>query len=382
MAAAERSSQELRSTPLTPRHREAGGRLVEFAGFLMPVQYEGLVAEHRAVREAAGLFDVSHMGEFEIRGPDAARLCERVTPSSVSRLPEGRALYTALLTENGTFVDDILVYHVDSGTFLLVVNAANVAKDLAWILGHAGGMNVEVHDRSEETALLALQGPVSRDVLARVADGFDPLTMKYYRVTRGAVAGKPVIASRTGYTGEIGFEIFVRAGDAAHVWDALIEAGEPCGLRPAGLGARDTLRLEAGLPLYGNDIDEDRDVISAGLEFIVEWENDGFVGREALMRLREEGVRQRRMGLVLTGRGIARRGSGVFDDERPVAEVTSGSWGPYLERSIAMAYLPLELAEEGRELSTDVRGRRIPARVSKLPFYRRPKKRRPGGAAS
>ncbi|MDH3285098.1 MAG: glycine cleavage system aminomethyltransferase GcvT, partial [Acidobacteriota bacterium] len=259
---------------------------------------------------------------------------------------------------------------------LMVVNAANTHKDLEWIRRHTEGRrDVTVRDETAETARLALQGPHSRDLLAPLSGGFDAQTMKFYRVASGEVAGRPAVVSRTGYTGEIGFEIFVSRDDALPVWNALIAEGEHGSAAPIGLGARDTLRLEAGLPLYGNDIDEGTDVLAAGLDFIVDWEKGDFVGRDALSEVRRAGPQRRRAGFVVTDRGIARQGAEILGDEGAVGTVTSGSWSPTLEKAIGMAYLPPALAIPDTRVTIDVRGRRLAAEVVALPFYRRQKAR-------
>lgn len=348
--------------------------MVPFAGYQMPVQYTGVIDEHRAVRQAAGLFDVSHMGEFMITGPGAGALLDHVTPSRISALPVGKAIYSALPTPRGCFVDDILVYRLGEDRFLLVVNAANKDKDWAWLEGQRAGYEVSLEDQTEATALMALQGPRARRILAGLAEGFEGMAVKYYNVVEGKVAGRPVIASRTGYTGELGWEIFLSPEDAPVVWTALLEAGAPEGLRPAGLGARDSLRLEAALPLYGNDIDEETTILEAGLEFTIDWEKEEFIGHLPLREQKAAGVERRRAGFEIRGRGIARPGHTVVDGERVLGQVTSGSWSPSLERAIGMAYLPMAFQEVGAEIAIEVRGRRLPARVTALPFYRRPKK--------
>jgi aminomethyltransferase len=355
--------------------------MVEFAGYLMPIQYRGVVDEHRAVRTAAGLFDVSHMGEVSVRGPDAAALVERLTPAGASRLDIGRATYSCLTTPDGTIVDDLLVYRRGDDRFLLVINAANHAKDVSWIREHVGEARVEVEDVSDATALLALQGPAAKTIAASIAEGFDPTAIKFFRFAEGRLGGRDVVAARTGYTGEIGFEIFCEPDAAPALWDALLAAGGEHGLEPAGLGARDTLRLEAGLPLYGNDIDRTTNVIEAGLEFAIDWDNEHFLGRDVLERVRDEGPSRRRVGFEITGRGIARHGHRVLLDGTDVGTVSSGSFSPTLEKAIGMTYLPADRAAAGTEIEIDVRGRRLPARVIDLPFYRRRKsgKKRSGG---
>ncbi len=385
MSQPEGGAAPLRKTPLHDRHVALGARMVPFAGFEMPVQYTGVIEEHRAVRTAAGLFDVSHMGEFRLRGKDAVRFADFLVPTSVAKLEPGRVAYSGLLTEKGTFVDDVLVYRIAENEVLFVVNAANLEKDRDWFLAHKEGFDVEFVDESDETALVALQGPRSKEILAGLAEGFDAKAQKYYRWATGKVAGRPAMASRTGYTGEIGFEIFLAPGDAAAVWDALLEAGKDLGLLPAGLGARDTLRLEAAMPLYGNDIDETTTPLEADLEFIVHWDKESFLGKEALVAQREAGVPRKRVGFEVRGRGIARHGHPVWLDGERVSEVTSGTMAPFLGKAIGMTYLPARRAEPGVEIEIEVRGRRLPAVTVPLPFYRRPKKRarrnQDGGAA-
>ena len=371
-----KNDASLAQTPLQRAHRELGARLVPFAGYEMPVQYAGVLEEHRAVREAAGLFDVSHMGEFEIRGRDAVEVLEKLVPTAVAALDPGRAAYSVLTTERGTIVDDLLIYRLGQERFWVVVNAANRRKDLDWILEHGSGFAVEVEDISERTALLAIQGPKARRIVAELADDFDAMKVKYYRFVEGKVAGRNVLASRTGYTGELGYELYLDAADALHVWNALLTAGADEGLRPAGLAARDTLRLEAGLPLYGNDIDEQSTVLEAGLDFVVDWTKSKYLGAESLQAQRDGGVAVKRSGFEIVGRGIARRGATVSIDGESIAEVTSGSFAPTLEKAIGMVYLPADHASPGREVEIDVRGRRLPAKVVELPFYRRPKPRR------
>ncbi len=369
---------ELKRTPLFDEHLAAGAKIVPFAGYEMPVQYTSLMDEHRAVREAAGLFDVSHMGQFHFRGPQAAAFLDHLTPSRVSAVPVGRAVYTALTTETGCFVDDILAYHVGEEHFLVVVNAANKKKDFAWIASHRAHFAIEFDDASDRGALIAIQGPKARRIVARIAEGFDGLAVKYYRVVAGKIAGHQAIASRTGYTGEMGYEIFVAAESAPAVWKALLAAGAEDGIQPAGLGARDSLRLEAALPLYGNDIDETTSVLEAGLEFTIDWDKSDFIGMDVLRHERETGSARRRVGFEIAGRGIARQGHRLFDGERDLGPVGSGSWSPTLKKAIGMGYLPLEYNLPGKTLEVEVRGRRLPAVVTPMPFYRRPKAKKKG----
>jgi len=368
-----KGSGPLKRTPLYERHRALGAKIVPFAGFEMPVRYRGDIEEHLAVRRRAGLFDVSHMGEFEIRGREADRFVDFVSPSRLSALPVGKIAYSGLTTPAGTFVDDILAYHLADGRFMFVVNASNREKDLAWLREKAADFDVIVEDQSDDTALIAFQGPLARGITARLADGLDLLAVPYYHVATGRIAGRPARFSRTGYTGEQGFEIFLANEDAPVVWDALLGAGTPEGVQPAGLGARDTLRLEAALPLYGNDIDETVSVLEAGLEFIIDWTKEAFLGREALEAERARGVSRRRAGFEIRGKGIARHGQVAFVGGREAGFVASGSFAPALDKAIGMAYLPPGAAAPGTEFEVDVRGRRLPAVVVEMPFYRRPK---------
>ncbi len=372
---------ELRRTPLYDCHRELGARMVGFAGWEMPVQYAGVIEEHRAVRGAAGLFDVSHMGEVRVRGAGAARLLQRLTPNDVAQLAPGRAHYSGLLTERGTYVDDLLIYRLADDDFLVVVNASNAARDFAWIRDRAVALPepgepvepvepVEITDESDRYALLALQGPRALAILEPLAStGIAGL--RYYTFARGEVAGVPAIISRTGYTGEDGFELYLEPAGAAAVWRRLLAAGAPHGLAPAGLGARDTLRLEAAMALYGHEIDERTTPLEAGLSWVVKLGKGEFLGRAALAQQREQGVQRTLVGFMVEGRGIARQGHAVLADGKAVGEVTSGSWSPTLEKAIGMAYVPPALAAPGTALGLDVRGKTLPAAVVGLPFYRR-----------
>lgn len=368
---------QLKRTPLHERHQSLGAKMVPFAGFSMPVQYPGgIIEEHRAVRSSVGVFDVSHMGEVHVIGPGAGAYLDAVTPSRISALEPGRATYSGLTTEQGTFVDDVLIYRLSDEEFLVVVNAANHDKDVAWMQDHVGGHHARLDDRSDRTALIAVQGPKAKATFAKLAEGIDAMSVKYYRIVEATLAGRTVLASRTGYTGELGWEIFAPAEDAGAVWDALLEAGEEFSIQPAGLGARDTLRLEAALPLYGNDIDETTTVLEAGLEFMVDWDKDSFVGLDTLRAQRETGPQRRRVGFELEGKGIARHGHDVLIGGEVQGKVTSGAYAPWLEKAIGMAYVPADRTETGTELEIDVRGRRLPAVVTPMPFYKRPKKKK------
>lgn len=362
---------ELLKTPLHDWHVEQGGRMVDFAGWRMPVQFAGVVDEHTAVRERAGLFDVSHMGEIRLRGADALANVQRLTVNDASKLEIGRAQYTAMVTEGGGIIDDLLVYRMDEEDYLLVVNAGTTPKDFAWIEQHVSG-DVELANESAEWAQLALQGPASQEVLGAVLRDVDLASIRYYGFVQHEIGGRPAIVSRTGYTGEDGFEVYLAAGEAAALASAMIGAGEAAGVQPIGLGARDTLRLEAGMLLYGNDMDETRSPIEAGLRWIVKPDKGEFVGRAALVAQIESGTAERLTGFRMLGRGIPRHGYPVLDgDGGSVGVLTSGTFSPTLKEGIGLGYVRSDLAGEGAELQIEIRGRKIAARTAKPPFYRR-----------
>jgi aminomethyltransferase len=358
-------------TPLHGRHVALGAKMVPFAGWEMPVQYAGITEEHLAVRQAAGLFDVSHMGEIEVAGTDALAAVQRISTNDASRLEVGQAQYSALATPEGTFVDDLLVYRLADDHFLLVVNAANIAAGYRWIqdgiaeIGDAVAVNT-----SSRYALLAVQGPRALDVVQSLTD-VDLAAVRYYRFATGEVAGIRATVSRTGYTGEDGLEIFVAPQVAERLWMALLSAGRPHGLQPVGLGARDTLRLEAALRLSGQDIDGTTTVLEAGLGWIVGWQKADFIGRDALVKQREAGVDRKLVGFEMAGPGIARHGYAVHAGGERVGVVTSGTRTPSVGKAIGLAYVPAAGTAPGTEYEVDVRGRRVPARVVPLPFYKR-----------
>ncbi len=355
-------------TPLYDRHVAAEAKIVPFAGFEMPVQYRtGITAEHRAVREAAGLFDVSHMGEFVIRGPQALDLVQHVSVNDAAQIEVGQAQYSAMCLENGCVVDDLLIYRF-ADRYMLVVNASNLGKDWNWIEGHAQAFECGLEDVSQDTGLLALQGPAAREILRPLA-GIDIDDVKYYRFAEGEVAGVPAVISGTGYTGEDGFELYVGANDAPALWDALMEAGADAGLLPVGLGARDSLRLEMGYALYGNDLDEQHTTLESGLGWVTKMNKGDFVGREALAAQRESGVARRLVGMRLEGRGFPRPGYDIVHEGEVVGTVTSGTVSPSLGSGIAMGYVPVELAKPGTRLQIDLRGRPVDALVQRPPFY-------------
>lgn len=357
-------------TPLHGEHLRAGGRMVPFAGYEMPVQYRrGIRAEHNAVRERAGLFDVSHMGEFEVRGAEALGLVQWLTTNDAGRVEVGQAQYSAFCDENGCVLDDLLVYRFED-RYLLVVNAANREKDWAWVVRHASRFDCAVDDISGRTALLALQGPSAAGILAGLT-GADLDGVGYYRFTTGEVAGVPAVVARTGYTGEDGFELYLEAGDAPEVWRALLEAGKAHGLEPAGLGARDSLRLEMGYALYGNDLDAEHSALESGLGWVVKPGKGDFSGRDALVRQKAEGVERRLVGLRLLERGFPRPGYEIVAEGEVAGTLTSGTVSPSLGEGIAMGYLPAPLAAPGTRVAVRIRRTDVPALVARPPFYRR-----------
>ena len=361
----------LRQTPLNAIHRQLGAKMVPFGGWDMPVQYAGILEEHRAVRGKAGLFDVSHMGEFEVEGPDAAAAVQRLVSNDMGTLQVGQVRYAALCTEAGTFVDDLTVARLAGDRFLITVNASNIEKDLAWIRAHAGG-RVTIRDKSEETALLALQGPAAVAILQPLTP-LDLGAIKYYWFARGKALGLDVICSRTGYTGEDGFELYLPAAQAPAAWSALLEAGRAHGLQPCGLGARDTLRLEAKMAPYGNDIDDQHTVLEADLAWIVKFDKGDFIGRSALWKQKTEGLRRKLVGFEVVGRGIARHGYPLAKGGASIGEVTSGSLAPWLNKPIGLGYVPVEHAAVGAEFDVIIRGQPVAARVVPTPFYKRPR---------
>jgi aminomethyltransferase len=358
----------MRRTPLFEKHAELGAKMVPFAGYEMPIQYDGIVAEHRAVRTRAGLFDLSHMGEFFLKGRAAGATLDRLVSSDIADLAVGEARYGLLTNERGTIVDDVIVYRITNDEYMVVVNAANIAKDRAHVQAHLGE-GVAFEDRSYGTALIAIQGPRAAEILASQTSA-DVASLPSFGVTQGRVAGARATLARTGYTGEDGFEVFVANADAAKVWDALLVAGRDAGIKPIGLGARDTLRLEARFSLYGNDIDETTNPIEAGLGWTCKLEKE-FIGRDVIAAAKAEGPKRKIAGLVVDG-GVARHGHEVIQNGEVVGQVTSGTYGPTVEKNIALAYVPTPLSKVGTPLGVRIRGKDVPATVVKTPFYRRP----------
>ena len=370
----------LKKTPLNARHRASGARMVEFGGWDMPVEYSGITDEHLAVRTRAGLFDVSHMGQIELAGADALAAVQWMTSNDASRLAIGQVQYSALTTDHGTFVDDVLVYRMADDHYLLVVNAGNIVKDHEWIVGQAKsrGGDVAVVNSSSRYALIALQGPAAQEILQTLT-GVDLAAIKYYWFATGEVASVRATISRTGYTGEDGFEIFVAPAMAEKVWDAILTAGKHADVRPAGLGARDTLRLEACMRLCGSDMDENVSVLEAGLGWIVGWKKEAFLGAERL-RAQKAGALERKLAAFeMRDRAIARHGHPVLRDGAPCGVVTSGTQTPFLKKAIGFAMVPVDMAVPGTPLTVDIRGRLVNAEVVPEPFYKRPKPSAAGG---
>ena len=360
-----------KKTPLYDLHASLAGKIVPFAGYLLPVQYEtGVIAEHMAVRNACGLFDVSHMGEVRIKGPDALKNLQHLLTNDYREMETGRVRYSPMCNEEGGIVDDLIVYKFGEDDYFLVVNASNKDKDVAWIKRHARG-DVAVSDVSEDYAQLALQGPESKKILSQLTDE-SRLPQKYYSFSRDMdVAGVNCLVSRTGYTGEFGYELYCKPSQAEALARALLEAGQPYGLIPCGLGARDTLRMEAAMPLYGHEMHDTISPLETGLQLFVKMEKEDFIGKQAILHRGEPRVT--RVGLVMVDRGIAREHCDVYAGDIQIGHTTSGTLLPYTNKASAMALIKKEYAEAGTLLEVDVRGRRIKAEVVPLPFYKRTK---------
>jgi aminomethyltransferase len=363
-------------TPLNDAHRQLGGRMIDFGGWDMPVQYPaGTIEEHLRTRTHAGLFDVSHMGEIDVRGSDAIAFVNRLTSNDVTKLIDGQAHYTALTTPEGTVIDDLLVYRLSGDHLMLVVNAGTTEKDWDWIKSHHAGESVELRNASAEYCQIALQGPDAESILQPLTDV--PLSeIKYYHFSPGTVDGVSGIISRTGYTGEDGFEVYGPADRAEQLWNKILDAGNttaPTGVLPCGLAARNTLRLESGMALYGHEINETTTLLEANLGWICKLDKGDFIGRAALAQQKEAGIKRRLVGFEVTERGIARDEQDVVIDGEKVGTVTSGSPAPFLKKNIGMAYVPVENASVGQEIKIDVRGKLVGAQIVKTPFYKRTK---------
>jgi aminomethyltransferase len=362
------SDEVLKRTALYDEHEKAGAKLIPFAGYLMPVQYgTGIVAEHNAVRTSCGLFDVSHMGEVFVSGPQALDLVQHVTTNDASALAVGQAQYSVICREDGGAVDDCIVYRL-ADRYMVVVNASNKDKDYEWMVSH-NHFDCEIVDRSDDYALLAIQGPRASGILAGLTDT-DLDAIRYYHFAEGTVADTRAIISRTGYTGEDGFELYIAASDAAGLWRRLLAAGAAENIIPAGLGARDSLRLEMGYALYGNDLDDRRTPLEAGLGWVVKLDKGEFLGRAALSKLKQEGLREKLVGFELKERGFPRHGYAVSVNGEVAGEVTSGIHSPSLGRGIGMAYVPAESSKAGTQIEILVRDKPVPAEIVRPPFYK------------
>jgi aminomethyltransferase len=359
----------LRRTALYALHKALGAKMVEFGGWEMPLEYSGIIPEHLAVRRAAGLFDVSHMGEIEVSGLRALSLLQHITSNDASRLKDFQAQYSALMHPKGSAVDDCVVHRLAEDRYFLCVNAANTDRDFDWIIQH-NPVGAEVRNVSGEYSQLALQGPRALEIICKVTD-ITIAGLKYYWFCRARCCGVEGLLARTGYTGEDGFEFYFPPEESEKVWNTLIEAGKPDGLVPAGLGARNTLRLEAGYALYGHELDEETTLLEANLGWIAKLEKGEFIGRGVLLKQRAQGTRKKLVGFEMISQGIARDGYNVYGEGKMAGSVTSGSYAPFLKRNIGMAYIFSSLAEVGREIQIEIRGKLAGARIVPLPFYRR-----------
>ena len=380
MPAAEATTPTIRKTALNATHRAMAAKMVEFNGWDMPVEYPsagGIIAEHNAVRTGVGVFDVSHMGDIRLSGAQALEAVQHISMNDASRLAIGQAQYSALLYPQGTFVDDVIVHRLGDKEYLLVINAGTREKDFNWVRDNTRQFNCRVENLSDDFTQIAIQGPRGVDLLQKLTDA-DLSGVKFYWVTHGTVCGlKDILIARTGYTGEDGFEIYVPSDEAtsAMVWNKVLEAGKEFGVLPCGLGARNTLRLESKLPLYGHEISDTINVWEAGLDRFCKMEKPKFVGRDALEKAKSEGIKRTLVGLEMVERGIARDGYKVLDEGgREIGYVTSGSYAPFLKKNIALAYVLPELAAVGATLTVEIRGQGVKAQVAPTPFYRRPKK--------
>lgn len=358
----------MKKTALYDVHLDLDAKIIDFGGWEMPVQYSSIIEEHKAVRNQAGIFDVSHMGEILISGKQSKELVQRLITNNVAKLTKGRVVYTPMCYEDGGIVDDFLVYKLDLDQFLLVVNASNTTKDLRWVKKNAKYFDdVQVEDKSDYYSLIALQGPISREIINPLLED-DISDMKYYNFINTKIAGVEAIVSRTGYTGELGFEIYLNSENAEEVWGALMDKGEDKGLKPAGLGARDTLRLEKALCLYGNDIDESKNPLEAGLGWTIKFDKDDFNGKEQLEKVKENGVKKKLVGFIMSERGIPRHGYKIIIDNEEVGEVTSGSYSPTLDENIGLAYIDKKYARKDTEIQIRIRKREVKGKIVDTPF--------------
>jgi len=356
---------EIKKTALYDVHKKMGAKIVEFAGYYMPVQYTSMKEEHIRVRKNVGVFDVSHMGEFIVKGERAFDFVQKVTVNDVSKLEYGKAQYTAMCYNDGGIVDDLLVYQMKDG-YMMVVNAANIDKDFKWVQSN-NTEGVDLKNISDEVTQLAVQGPDSQKTLQKITD-IDLESIKFFRFVEGKLAGVEMIISKTGYTGELGFELYFEPGPSEKVWNEIFEAGKEFGIGPTGLGARDTLRLEKGLCLYGNDITKDTNPIEARLGWITKVDKGEFIGRNAIMKVKEEGIKRKLMGFVSEEKAFPRQGYKIFKDDKGIGEVTSGTLSPILDKAIGMGYIKKEFSEEGTRIKIQIRKKFIDAKVVKPPF--------------
>lgn len=362
----------MKRTAFHPIHKRLNAKIVEFGGFEMPLQYSGIFEEHRTVRNSVGLFDVSHMGEFEIRGTDALRFVQYITTNDASKLSDGKALYSLMCYPSGGIVDDLLVYN-DANRYMFVVNAANITKDFEWINNNCKNFDIEIIDKSDEISLLALQGPKSLGTLQKLTK-FDLSTIPYYSFVHTNVVGLDIIASRTGYTGELGFELYFNSAvsTAEQIWNALMDAGKEFGIKPIGLGARDTLRLEMGYCLYGNDIDKTTNPLEAGLGWVTKLEKEDFVGKAALLKIKQEGIRKKLIGFVIEGeKAMPRHGYEICTNGSTAGYVTSGMISPVLDKCIGLGYVPSQYAQRGNSVTILIRGKEINAKIVDIPFIKK-----------
>jgi aminomethyltransferase len=380
LPAVEATTPTIRKTALNAVHRRMGAKMVEFNGWDMPVEYPsagGIMAEHNAVRTGVGIFDVSHMGDIRLAGPEALAAVQHISMNDAARLAVGQAQYSALLYPQGTFVDDVIVHRLGEDDYLLVINAGTREKDFNWVRDHTRKFNCKVEHLSDEFTQIAIQGPKGVDLLQKLADA-DLSAVKFYWLTHGTVCGlKDILIARTGYTGEDGFEIYISSDEATsvRVWKEVLEAGKEFGVVPCGLGSRNTLRLEAKLALYGHEISDTINVWEAGLDRFIRMEKSDFIGRAALEQAKAEGLKRTLVGLEMVERGIARDGYRVLNAAgEEIGYVTSGSPAPFLKKNIALAYVPPSLAGLGTEVKVEIRGQGVGARVVPTPFYKRPKK--------
>ncbi|MDM5298713.1 glycine cleavage system aminomethyltransferase GcvT [Bacillus pumilus] len=364
----------LKRTPLFHAYNKFGAKTIDFGGWELPVQFSSIKEEHEAVRTKAGLFDVSHMGEVEVKGRDALPFLQRLLTNDISKLTDGKILYTAMCYEDGGTVDDLLVYQKEKNNYLLVFNASNIEKDLDWLLSHQDEDDVTLMNVSGQIALLALQGPLASDIMKDVSDVEVPSLKPFTFLPEAVVAQKEVLVSRTGYTGEDGFEIYCQTEDAAHIWSALLEAGQPKGLIPCGLGARDTLRFEARLPLYGQELTKDITPLEGGIGFAVKTEKEtDFIGKDVLKKQKETGAERKLVGIEMIDKGIPRTDYPVFSGEEQIGFVTTGTQSPTLKKNVGLALIQTSMAQLGAEVEVQVRKKRLKAKIVTTPFYKRAK---------